>query len=256
MNPLPTKIIYEKPRPLFWQKYNTVFSGNLDYVSYFRKSIKPRSDDDLRAFLKLHRSSVTRHLSLTNHSSSGLLTQVLPAFLIGNTNTEQEIDDAFELHFKALQQVRDLVIGLNDKDARVTFTVDNIKLYTNDDAVVDSFASVASFKNCAVRKLQTVLPNAVYSKSKVEYPYRTYFNSIKIDATAINTLLNYDLNGELKLSPSLLKELSKRNTSQQLIASFYTRTHYYVEYHDPKNIGFLNLIAPNLLGRSITFVPQ
>lgn len=162
----------------------------------------------------------------------------------------QIISDETKQHLKVLCNLL-----LPHKDhIKFVISYDRGFVYTNDIRLVKTIDELDIVSNKRIQEACQICPTGTIALYDPKWTHRTYFKSRHIDAGQRKTLSDYLVSREnVRLSPGL-KSWLKENHS--LWWSHYTHAHFFLDHNNDGELLFLNMVVPNITGRTLDIVAK
>lgn len=138
-------------------------------------------------------------------------------------------------------------------ESRIHHYRDKIIIYTNSVNLVNEFHTFyEKNENCSsfiIAKVNPKIPNKLFFKKKPNYKFRTFMSGRKVKYDEYVSMFNF-----IEQRPKSFKYnsglSSRMTTACKQQRDMYSYTSDYIEYNDESYLTFLQLICPNLLGKT------
>lgn len=170
--------------------------------------------------------------------------------LYGYVTNPRAIDNAMK------QNLRDMceLLLLHRDQIKVVISFDRGYVYTNNFDLVKRIAGEQMLDKVQVREATTVCAPGTLVRIDPQWSHRTYFKSRAINETQRKSLVEYLRSREnVRLSPGLTAWVKDRTNGWWIN---WTHAHFFIDHNNDGEVLFLNMVSPNITGRTLQIVAK
>jgi len=168
----------------------------------------------------------------------------------GHVASMHEITDATK------ENLRDMCELLSQHRDHIKFVIsfDRGYVYTNDFDLIRRIAGKQSVTRVQVQQAKPVCAPGSLARIDPKWSHRTYFKSRSVSVEQRNALTEYLKSREnVRLSPGLSAWVKDKANNWWIN---WTHAHFFIDHNNDGEVLFLNMVAPNITGRTLQIVAK
>lgn len=154
------------------------------------------------------------------------------------------------------ENLRDMCKLLSQHRDHIKFVIsfDRGYVYTNDLDLTRRIAGKQSVARVQVREAKPVCAPGSLARVDPKWSHRTYFKSRSISLEQRKSLVEYLQSREnVRLSPGLSAWVKDRANNWWIN---WTHAHFFIDHNNDGEVLFLNMVSPNITGRTLQIVAK
>jgi hypothetical protein len=154
------------------------------------------------------------------------------------------------------QNLKDLcnLIAPHKKNIKFVVSFDRGYVYTNDIELVKAIAATPFLDKIRIQQAMPVCPAGTIGLKNPKWSHRTYFKSKALSEDQRNSMSEYLRSREnIRLSPGLTEWVNLKTNSWW---TNWTHNHFFMDHNNDGELLFLNMVVPNITGRTMAIVAK
>lgn len=154
------------------------------------------------------------------------------------------------------ENLRDMCELLSQHRSQIKFVIsfDRGYVYTNDFDLIKRIAGKQTVTRVQVQEAKTICAPGTIALIEPKWSHRTYFKSRSISVEQRHALTEYLKSREnVRLSPGLTAWVKDRANNWWIN---WTHAHFFIDHNNDGEVLFLNMVSPNITGRTLQIVAK
>jgi hypothetical protein len=154
------------------------------------------------------------------------------------------------------QNLKDLcnLLAPHKKNIKFVVSFDRGYVYTNDIELVKAITATPFLDKIKIQQAIPVCPAGTIGLKNPKWSHRTYFKSRELTAEQRNSMCEYLKSREnVKLSPGLTEWANQEHANWWVN---WTHAHFFIDHNNDGELLFLNMVVPNITGRTMAIVAK